>query len=299
MSSHAADLGSSVDHQRVWDLGYELLELIRSETYSDVWQIRHRSSYELFTWTQLRPECGGDPRAKASLENAAAVGQLVHSPLLLKLVAVQIAQPPYFVIWEWFESRSLEDLLREYVRLPISSALWIVRQCAQGLDALLRAGLTHGDLRAENILVDSETGLVKLTELENSRRVAPASGLEPNRRPAQSGPLGDYDSVVSPAHLQGTSRDLYNLGAILYRALSGRLPFAAETPAEMIRGRHVNLSEELRRNRPEVSADLAELVSHLLSSQPGRQVLRPSELTQRLMEFEVAELAKLESQWGR
>lgn len=298
MSNQTADLGASIDHQLAWDLGYELIELVRSETCCDVWQIRHRGTYELFAWKQLRAEWAGEPRAKSGLENEAAVGQLVHSPLLVKLVAAHLTKSPYYAIWEWFESRTLEELLREYVRLPISSALWIVRQCAQGLDALLYAGLTHGDLSTANILVDCQTGLVKLTELEHSRRVSHAAGLEPARRSAPAGPLADFNAVVAPSHLQGSSRDLYNLGTILYRVLAGRQPFNAQTPAEMVRGRRVNVPEELRKARPEVSPELAELVGSLLSQDNSIATSHPGQLANRLMEFEVAELAKLESQWS-
>ncbi len=293
MSPQTVGLGSSIDHERAWDLGYELLELSRSETYCDIWRIRHRSTYELFAWKQLRPECEADPHAHRALENEAAVGQLVHSPLLLKLVAVHLNERPSYVIWEWFEARSLDQLLREYVRLPISSALWIARQCAAGLDALLQAGLIHGDLQSANILIDPQTGLIKLTELGSCRRAPHAVGFEADRPRSQSGPLADYDSVVSATHLRGATRDLYSLGTILYRALAGRMPFAADTPAEMVRGRRVNVPEELLKARPEVSSALADVVGDLLSPQPGRQIQHPSELVNRLMELEVAELARL------
>ena len=222
-----------------------------------------------------------------------AVGQLVHSPLLLKLVAARLGKRPHFAIWEWFEARSLADLLREYVRLPISSALWIGRQCAEGLEALLQAGLTHGDLRAENILVETRTGLVKLTGVENSRRVSHSSVREFGRESGRSGPAADDESVVSPPHLHGVGRDLHGLGTTFYRALTGRIPFAAETPAEMVRGRHVSISAELHKIRPEISLSLAELVAGLLPNQPERQIGQPSELARRLMELEISELARL------
>lgn len=293
MSIQTASSASSIDHERVWDLGYELLELTRSETYCDVWQIRHRSSYELFSWKQLRPEWAGDPRARSGLENEAAVGRLVHSPLLQRLVTAHLQESPYYAIWEWFAARSVEQLLREYVRLPVSSALWIARQCAEGLDALLQAGMMHGDLQTTNMLVDPQTGLLKLTELGCCRRAPQAASLEAGRTISRSGPLADYNSVTAPAHLRGTPRDLFTLGTILYRTLAGRMPFAAETPAEMVRGRQINVSDELRKARPEVSPALADLVGDLLSAHPERQVTHPLELSHRLMELEIAELVQL------
>lgn len=299
MPTLTAGLGSSVDHQRVWDLGFELLELSSSETYCDVWRIRHRTTYELFVWKQLRPEWEADPRARSILENEAAVGHLVQHPLFLQLIDSHLDETPHYAVWAWFDARTLEQLLREYVRLPIASALWIARQCAEGLAALQHAGLTHGDLRTANILVDSSTGLVKLTELGSSRRIAHATGLDGNRRAYQPGPLADFESVVSPPHLQGAARDLYSLGAILYQMLAGRMPYEAETPADLVRGCHGTLPVDLCKYRPEISLAIAELVSNLLTPQPSRQHLHPADLVNRLMELEVAQLAVLRPGWPR
>ena len=132
MSIQSADLDPGVDHQRVWDLGYELVELKRTDAYCDFWQIRHRASHELFLWQQLRAEAEVSTRGRSAIENEAAVGQLVSSPLFLRLKAAHLTERPRYAIWEWFESVSVDDLLRQYVRLPINAALWIVRQCAEG-----------------------------------------------------------------------------------------------------------------------------------------------------------------------
>ena len=292
MSVMTSSLGVSVDHQLVWDSGYELLELRTSGTHCDVWQVRHRSTYELFAWKQLRPEWESHPTAWASLENEAAVGQLVSSPLLERLVESHVHEAPRYVIREWFEGRTLEQLLREYGRLPARQALWTVRQCAQGLDDLLHAGLTHGDVQAAHILVNTRSGLIKLSELGTSRRIPRSTGLESLSH--RAGPLGDYDTVVSPPQSQGPARDLYQLGLILFRALAGRLPFQAETAADMVRGPQASVADDLRRTRPDATAGVVAVVNDLLSMHAERPITHPAVLVNRLMELEVAELLHLE-----
>lgn len=293
MLTHHAPPEADIDSQRVWDLGYELIELSRSESYCDVWTIRDRRTYEMFQWQQLRGEFATDQQARHFLENEAAVGQLVHSPYFLKLVSRQLDQTPAYVIWEGFESRSLEALMREYVQLPLASALWITRQCAEALAALLQADLYHGDLHPAVVLVDPQTGLVKLTGLMHCRRTGHSLGGHGDRPRTESGPLGDYAAVTAPAHLRGTARDLFALGIMLYRALAGRTPFVAETPAEMLRGRVFDVSLELTRARPEVTPPLATLVSDLLATKSPRQIEHPAQLVKQLMELEVAALCKL------
>ena len=295
MSTMTSSLGSSVDHQRVWDSGYELLELWSSGTYCDIWQVRHRTTYEQFAWKQLRTECESNPAARASLENDAAVGQLVSSQLLERLIETHLHESPRYVIREWFDGRTLEQLLQEYGPLPLRQALWITRQCAQGLDDLLHAGLMHGDVRAAHILVNSRTGLVKLIELGAARRVPKSNGLESLPQIRSSGPQADYDTVVSPPQFQGAAKDVFDLGLILFRALTGRLPFAGESAADMLRGSQTTVSEDLARARPDATPAVVEVLSDLLSMRAVRPISQPAVLVNRLMELEVAELLKLEA----
>ncbi len=294
MLAMTSGLSSSVDHQLVWDLGYELLELWSSGPYCDVWQVRQRSTYGLFAWKQLRAEYENNPAARASLENDAAVGQLVQSPLLERLLESHTQESPRYIIREWFDGRTLDQLLHEHGRLPVRQALWIVRQCAQGLDDLLHAGLMHGDVRAAHIVVNTRTGLIKLIELGAARRVGPTSGLESHQRTTKAGPLQDYDTVVAPPQLQGPAKDLHQLGVILFRSLAGRLPFEGETAADMLRGQQTSVADDLRRARPDVTPAVIDVVSDLLSVNAERPITHPAVLVNRLMELEVGELLKLE-----
>lgn len=299
MSTMTSGLGASVDHQRVWDSGYELLELWSSGIYYDIWQVRHRSTYQLFAWKQLRAEWESHPAARATLENAAAVARLVPSQLLERLVESHLQDSPRYLISEWFEGCTLDQLLQEFGRLPARQALWIVRQCAQGLDDLLHAGLTHGDVQAAHILVNTRTGLIKLTELGSARRVTKSAGLDSLQRSLASGPLGDYDTVVSPPPFQGAAKDLYQLGLILFRALAGRLPFEGDSAADMLRGSQTSVADDLSRARPDASPAVVDVVNDLLSMNSSRPVNHPAVLVNRLMELEVAELVKLELPWRR
>lgn len=294
MPTVTSGLSSSVDHQRVWDSGYELLELWSSGTYCDIWQVRHRSTYELFAWKQLRAEWQSNPTARASLENDSAVAQLVSSQLLERIVETHLQDSPRYIIREWFAGDTLEQLLQECGRLPLRQALWMARQCAQGLDDLLHAGLAHGDVQAAHILMNTRTGLIKLTELGAARRVTRSAGLEFQQRSPASGPLGDYDTVVSPPQFQGAAKDLYQLGMVLFRALTGRLPFEGDSAADMLRGSQSSVADDLARARPDLAPAVVDVLNDLLSMNSNRPISHPAILVNRLMELEVAELLKLE-----
>ena len=89
----------SVDSQRVWDLGYELLQVAHSTRFCDIWEVRHRTSYDLFAWKQLKPEYANDRGAQQMLQNEVAVSRLVQSALLPKIVGSSVNQRS---ITHWF-----------------------------------------------------------------------------------------------------------------------------------------------------------------------------------------------------
>lgn len=294
MSLQSADLDPNVDHRRIWDLGYELIELSRSDSYSDTWQIRHRTTYEMCAWQQLRREGESSPRGRTAIENEVAVGQLASSPLFLKLKWAHVHEKPRFAVWEWFDGITVDRLTQEYVRLPINAALWIVRQSAQGLHDLLQAGLSHGNVNMQNVLVNPASGMIKLTGLGNSRRVAQGNSFDPVPARVSTGnsTTSELEAIPAPSRMRGEARDIYGLGSVLYQSLTGRVPYEAETPAELLRGRQINLVDEVLRIRPDVSPRLAGLIRDLLLPDATRPIRHPAVLVNLLHEFELAELTR-------
>lgn len=281
----------SVDPQLVWDLGYELLDLTRSTTHCDVWEVRHRTTYEVFAWKQLRREWDQDPIARQGLKNEAAVATLLQSPLLPRVISSHLNEPPYYLLCEWFSGDSFEQVIQEFAPLPMRLALWVTRQSAQGLNDLFQAGLTHGAVLPENILI-RENGTICLTELIHARRLNSQLNLETARRSfSATGPLDDYVTITTLHQPpEGLAKDLYGLGLTLYRALSSHFPYEQVTAAEMVSGESSDPAIELRRLRPDVSEKAAQLVGDLLSPVPQRRPKNPAAVVHRLMEIEIEQL---------
>ena len=145
------------------------------------------------------------------------------------------AQRPALVL-EWLPGKTLEARLAAEKRLFCREALWIARQCAQGMHALLVAGYAHGDIKPSNIFVLDE-GTVKLIDLGFARPDRrPAAELTENSLAKLSG-TPEYlapESLV-PGDSGVVARDVYSLGVTLYRMLTGVLPFQGETTVEVLR----------------------------------------------------------------
>lgn len=125
------------------------------------------------------------------------------------------ANPPYYVM-EYMEHGSLEDRLRRGA-LSISEAVTMIRRIAMGLVHAHDRGILHCDLKPENILLDEE-GQPRLADFGQSRlkhEHAPAVGTLFYMAPEQA-----ELSMVPDVRW-----DVYALGAILYRMVTGKLPY--------------------------------------------------------------------------
>ena len=145
-----------------------------------------------------------DPRSSALME-AARVSATVSDPHLLRVLDCDDSEGITWVVNEWGDGVSL-DLMLQQGTLPPSRAAWLTREVADAIAAGHAAGVAHGRLNPEAVLV-THAGAVKLIGY-----VVDAS-LEP---PAPPDPTyGDLDAREA---------DVINLAGILYAALTGRWP---------------------------------------------------------------------------
>ncbi|MCA9070985.1 MAG: protein kinase, partial [Planctomycetaceae bacterium] len=134
------------------------------------------------------------------------------------------ANPPYYVM-EYMEYGSLEDRLQAG-NLSISEAVKTIRQIAMGLVHAHDRGILHCDLKPENILLDEE-GQPRLADFGQSRlkhEHAPAVGTLFYMAPEQA-----ELSMVPDVRW-----DVYALGAILYRMVTGKLPYLTSKASESL-----------------------------------------------------------------
>ncbi len=139
---------------------------------------------------------------------------------------------PYLVT-EFFEGRTLGELLRGGGALPPAWALYLVSQMVDALGAVWKAGLVHRDIKPDNIMV-GPNGVGKLIDFG----LAKADVLQANQE--KTGPeLAGTAAYLAPEQAKDASvvdhrADIYSLGVTLYEALTGRLPFEAKNRVQVI-----------------------------------------------------------------
>jgi serine/threonine-protein kinase len=183
-------------------------------------------------------------------------------------------EQPYMVM-ELLEGETLGQRLRREPRLSVTEVVQVAVLTLRGLTAVHDAGIIHRDLKPDNVFLtrDGTGGIFpKILDFGISRSIEPRSG----RRSAlttREGMIVGTPEYMSPEQARGVRAidrrcDIYSMGAIMYEALSGRLPFANENVGDLIIQIVTGSLEKLDERCPEVPAPIAEVVHRAMARLP-------------------------------
>jgi serine/threonine-protein kinase len=172
------------------------------------------------------------------LTEARASSQLNHPNSIAVYDFGRTTQGQPYLVMEFLRGRDLARLLSEDGLLPIPRAVQILVQVLSALSDAHDLGIVHRDLKPENIMIESlrrggdhvkvlDFGLAKL----KADAVAPRNVTSP-------GIVCGTPDYMAPEQGQGDPidgrSDLYAVGVILFQLLTGRLPFEAENPTQIV-----------------------------------------------------------------
>jgi serine/threonine-protein kinase len=196
----------------------------------------------------------------------AAVAALDH-PHIVRTYRHGMTDSLFWYSMEYVRGRSLRDVLLADGRLDLRTCLRIVAQVASALDYIHRRGLIHGDLKPENVLLDTD-GWVRVSDVLIARACEPAPARESGSSPpeltgAVAAPSAPRPPYVAPedftAGQRGPAADQYALGVLVHEFLVGTVP------QEGIGTPHA----ELAAVRPEVPPHVIHAVGRALSPKPS------------------------------
>jgi len=193
------------------------------------------------------------------------VRRLAH-PHVLPIHELVEADGLLFLVMDYHPGGDLADRLARRGRLPTAEVTELARQLCGALAAAHRAGVVHRDVKPSNVLCGAgdhldlrlcDFGLAHMTE---------ASGLT-----VANAVLGTPEYMAPEVIADGQAdprSDIYSLGVVLFEAATGRLPFYADSPYQLMR-QHLDVEPpRARALAPELPEALDAAIARALAKDP-------------------------------
>ncbi|OLC88647.1 MAG: hypothetical protein DMD38_04245 [Gemmatimonadetes bacterium] len=206
----------------------------------------------------MNPSMVHDPDAVARFNREAAnASRINHANVCAIYDFGETPDGLIYLAMEFIEGEPLTDVIEREGALPLPRATPIFLQTADALQAAHDLGIVHRDLKPDNIMVSSRRSggdMVKVVDFGIAKAVG---GDQAGQKVTKTGLVLGTPEFMSPEQLSGDAvdgrSDLYSLALVLYRMLTGKVPFEATSVQEMMIKRLTDEPTTLAAARPDLS----------------------------------------------
>lgn len=199
---------------------------------------------------------------------ARSIGQLQHQHIG-RVIDFDVEADVYYMVMEYIQGGALDSYLKQKKVLPVDEAVDITLQLADALAYAHQRGMIHRDIKPGNILFTDEShSHALLTDFGIAR-------LLDEQQMTMTGALVGTPNYMSPEAAQGevcdARSDIYSLGVVLYELVTGRTPYAADTPYSFLLKQANEPLPPPRTLNPKLPAALETTILKALAKEPAKR----------------------------
>ena len=214
----------------------------------------------------LLPHLVTDERIRERFIREARTAAALSHPGIVPIHRADEVDGQVFFVMGLVEGESVAELVRDRGPLPPTELVRYLRDVAAALGAAHDQGVTHRDVKAENILIERRSRRAVVTDF-GIARLAEAAPL------TATGLVLGTVYYMSPEQVSGepgdARSDIYSLGVVAFHALSGRFPFESEIASAVLVAHVTKPAPRMASIAPDVPAGLANLVDRCLAKDPA------------------------------
>jgi tRNA A-37 threonylcarbamoyl transferase component Bud32/tetratricopeptide (TPR) repeat protein len=241
-----------------------------------------------------------DDRERARFDREAKLLSRLDHPNLVRVHDSGMIHGVQYVVMDHISGRSLDEWMQSLH--PIEETLWLFLKICEAVNAAHLQGIIHRDLKPGNIRIDDEGepyildfGLAKSTDPD-----AESLGLTMTGHFMGTPAWASPEQAAAQPGMVDIRTDVYALGLILYRMLTGYAPYDTEGSVEHVLGRILHaIPERPRKLRGEIPEEIEAILSKALEKERDRRYQTAGELArdiQRYLSGEPVEAKRIS--WG-
>jgi serine/threonine protein kinase len=246
--------------------GFEILEELGRGGMSVVYKARQQAPNRIVALKMLAPQLSlHSNHVQRFHQEANSIAALQH-PHIVPIYTVGEDQGFHFLAMQYIQGETLRDLMQREGPLSLERSISLLEQAAQALDYAHSQQVIHRDIKPSNMML-TDKGWLYLTDFGLARDTMGNSGL------TSVGMVMGTPEYISPEQAQGLATigpptDIYAFGVVLFEALTGHLPFVADTAMAMIGARLMDAPRAPRFYRPDLPFDVDTILLRALARQP-------------------------------
>ncbi|HTU18509.1 MAG TPA: serine/threonine-protein kinase [Gemmataceae bacterium] len=260
-------LSSAQEADEIGRLGsYRVLKVLGAGGMGVVFQAEDPKLKRLVALKAMLPALAASGTNKERFLREARAAAAIEHDHIIPIFQVDEDRGVPFIAMPFLRGESLEDRLKRQRKLPIEEALRIAKETAEGLGAAHERNMIHRDIKPANIWLEGEKGRVKILDFGLARSASGESNL------TQQGAIIGTPAYMAPEQGAGkpvdTRCDLFSLGCVLYRMVTGTLPFKGADTVSTLVAVATETPTAPRKLNPAVSPRLSKLIMELLAKDP-------------------------------
>jgi serine/threonine protein kinase/Tol biopolymer transport system component len=210
----------------------------------------------------------------------------LHHPGIVTIHDVGQQGPWHYIVMQYLDGETLEQWLLNHGSMALPTTAQVVRQVADALDYAHHAGIVHRDIKPANVMLGPD-GHVTLMDFGLVRAIE-------GSKLTLSGVVVGTPEYMAPEQALGDAvdgrTDIYSLGVVVYRLLTGRMPFVRSTPMATAYAHAHDPPPSPRVLRPDLPRSIEAVVIKALAKQPGDRYQSGAQLA---ADFDLAASGKM------
>jgi serine/threonine protein kinase len=267
--------------RRLLGTEYELLAPIGEGGFARVYKAKDLRLDRIVAIKVIRPDMAGAAAFVESFRHEGIALAKLRHPGIVPIYDIRESEGLIYYVMPLVEGDTLSEKLKRLNRLPPSETQRILTELCDALGAAHRAKMVHRDVKPANVILEGHLEKALLMDF------GIAKALTDEVQESSAEPVVGTPQYMSPEQIAGWDEidhrsDIYSLGVMAYRMLTGKLPFDGETPQEILEKHIKEKPVPIRQVNTSVPKNFADAIMRCLEKDPWDRFSTTMELWSEL-----------------